>query len=591
LRDQWRQYKIVISVLTTQSTLLAAHWAVARWLVAVRPRWLADDVLWGAMVAIALIGLLAACAQRWRQPAVASAITLRPAPVEYIAIWVLLLVGIAWAAFLFFTGTSPFDQMFVVSLAAIAAAAHLWLRRRAARSINVNAASRLHRVSTELVLLSGLVLAGTGLGWHVNAAPENRVAGTVTAEWAMFRGSPARTGSVVATDPGPTQAEILWVYDPKVRKGRIRMHSSPAVVDGQVYIGALFQLQSLTEGVVYCVNAADGRRAGDKILQPGEPTWQFTAEGSLKPVFASPTVAGGNLYFGEGYHQDQSCRLFCLDARQADRPLWTFPTTSHVESSPCIVDTRVYFGAGDDGIICLDMSALESSGTKAGTPQQVWQFPNVHVDGSCLVVDGKLFVGSVMGDVYKDFCALAVDAATGKGIWRVSAPMPLPASPAYASGRVFFGLGNGKFDLDADQPAGAVWCLDAVNGREIWHFDTAGSVLATPAIAGDHIIACSRDAHCYCLSQDNGEKIWKVDLAGPISASPIIAGGKIYVLTVSGLLICLRENDGNELWRLNLDVPDDDAYSSPTLADGRLYVAAGGKLYCIGQPQQASGGR
>ena len=44
------------------------------------------------------------------------------------------------------------------------------------------------------------------------------------------------------------------------------MHSSPTVVDGQVYSGALYQLQSLTEGVVYCVNAADGRQAGDKVL-------------------------------------------------------------------------------------------------------------------------------------------------------------------------------------------------------------------------------------------------------------------------------------------------------------------------------------
>ena len=87
-------------------------------------------------------------------------------------------------------------------------------------------------------------------------------------------------------------------------------------------------------------------------------------------------------------------------------------------------------------------------------PKQVWQFPNVHVDGSCVVADGKLFVGSVMGDVYKDFCALAVDVGTGKEIWRVSAPMPLPASPAYTAGRVYFGLGNGKFDLDARRSGG-----------------------------------------------------------------------------------------------------------------------------------------
>ena len=187
------------------------------------------------------------------------------------------------------------------------------------------------------LLAVGLVLAGIGLGLHVNASQANQVAAAVTAEWLMLRGNPARTGSMAADDLGPTSPEILWVFDPKERKGRIRLHSSPAVVDGQVYIGALYELQSPTEGAMYCVNVVDGREAGERHLKAGERTWRFTGEGTLKPVFSSPTIAGGRLYFGEGYHQDQSCRLFCLDARSADRPLWTFPTTSHVESSPCLV--------------------------------------------------------------------------------------------------------------------------------------------------------------------------------------------------------------------------------------------------------------
>ena len=117
--------------------------------------------------------------------------------------------------------------------------------------------------------------AATGaIAGTVTAAmqPGGQVAGTVTAEWPMFRGSPARTGSVSRGDPGPAQAEILWTYDPRVRKGRIRMHSSPAVVDGQVYIGALYELQSLTEGIVYCVNAAEGRQVMRRFgfVLPGE---------------------------------------------------------------------------------------------------------------------------------------------------------------------------------------------------------------------------------------------------------------------------------------------------------------------------------
>lgn len=591
LRDQWRRYRIVISVLMTQSTLIAVHWVALRWFVAVRPRWMADDALWGAMASIALVGAVVACVTHWKQRTTGTAGDLRPAPVEYIALGALVFVGILWGAFLLFTGSSPFDQMSVVTIAAACALPHLWFRSRAARATSGGSPHHPARLTTESVLLLGMVVAAVGLGLHLNAGEENRVGALVTAEWSTFRSNFARTGSVSSDDPGPMTPSILWTYDPKERKGRIRMHSSPAVVNEQVYIGALYEVQSFMEGAVFCINAADRWREGDTSLEPGALIWRFTAEGSLKPVFSSPSVSAGQVYFGEGYHQDQGCRLFCLDARRGDQPLWTFPTTSHVESSPCIVGSRVYFGAGDDGIFCIDAGNSESTGGPASGPKQIWQLPQVHVDGSCVVAGDRLFVGSVLGDVYHDFFALAVDAANGNVLWRTAAPMPLPASPSYAAGRVFFGLGNGKVNLDAENPAGAVWCLDAASGERIWDFSMSGSVLASPVIAGGNVVACSREGHCYCLTQEKGNLIWNIDLASPIVASPVISGGKIYVLTVSGLLACLKAGDGTELWRMNLDVPDEDAYASPTLADGRLYVPAGGRLHCIGQRPEPSGER
>ena len=75
----------------------------------------------------------------------------------------------------------------------------------------------------------------------------------------------------------------------------------------------------------------------------------------------------------------------------------------------------------------------------------------------------------------------------------------------------------------------------------------------------------------------------RVRFAGVEAQNAVVAGDKVYVLTVSGSLVCLASGDGAELWRQSLEVPDDDAYASPTLAGRRLYVAAGGKLYCLGE--------
>src|SRR5690606_38321060 len=65
--------------------------------------------------------------------------------------------------------------------------------------------------------------------------------------------------------------------------------------------------------------------------------WKFDDDGNLAQMFSSPRIADNRLYFGEGFHQDQGCRLFCLDALTG-KPLWNFTTASHTESTPCIHD-------------------------------------------------------------------------------------------------------------------------------------------------------------------------------------------------------------------------------------------------------------
>jgi outer membrane protein assembly factor BamB len=152
---------------------------------------------------------------------------------------------------------------------------------------------------------------------------------------------------------------------------------------------------------------------------------------------------------------------------------------------------------------------------------------------------------------------------------------------------VYFGLGNGKFDHDADSPAGSVWKIDLGSGKKLWEFPLNNAVLGTPVVDKDLVIFGSRDQHCYAVDQSSGKSRWKFDLGAPVVASPIVAGGKVYALTVTGSLACIDEITGNLEWRFDeLSAPDEDAYSSPTLADGRLYVAVAGKLYCVGDAEK-----
>jgi outer membrane protein assembly factor BamB len=249
-----------------------------------------------------------------------------------------------------------------------------------------------------------------------------------------------------------------------------------------------------------------------------------------------------------------------------------------VESSPTVVGKRVYFGAGDDGVWCLETN------DERADPKIVWKFRGLHVDSSPAVADGRLFAGGVVGDELTELAAVALDVETGRPLWRVDSPLPVPAAPAYHDGRVFFALGNGKLNVDADEPAGRVWCLDAASGKRQWEFVAGNSILGSPACAAGQVFFGSRDAHCYAVDERSGELRWKRDLDQPIVASPAVAGGKVYVLNTAGVLFCLSASDGTELWRFDeMETENLDAYASPTLAGGRLYVACGGKVYCIGE--------
>jgi outer membrane protein assembly factor BamB len=580
LREKWRQYQVAVVVLLTQSTLIFTHFAVRNWIVSEpgKHAWLSDAALWIGLVAVAVVGLAIALVKRVRQGG--PAVMQRPVRVEYLALGTLLLAGLAWGVSQMFDGSKPFrDEMGMVTAAAGLGLIHLLSRR-----MLTTGADRRAVVTTELVFLTGLTVVGAGLGWYLHQGdPKNLQANEVRGEWRMSRGNEARTGSLSTDDAGPRQPRLLWTFDPAERRGRISFHSSPTFVDGQLYIGAMHEVQAFTQGYLYCINAKEGVQVEGKPLPVGALLWRFSADGSMKPVYSTPIVHGGQVYVGEGYHQDQRCRLYCLDPATAALR-WMRQTTSHVESSPCVLGTRLYFGAGDDGLLCVDAAQLETSADGSASPKLLWQVPGVHVDAAPLVADNRVFVGTIIGDVHQSLHALAVEADTGRVAWQVPAPLPVCSSPSYANGRVFFGLGNGKVNLDADRPAGAVWCLEASTGRRVWEYPLGNSVLATPALQGEHVFVACNDQTLYCLKQGDGQLVWKTKLGSRLAACPIVAGGRVYVLTSTASLVCLDATGGAVHWRFDelQEKGITDAYSSPMLAHGRLYFAAGGKVYCVG---------
>ncbi len=123
----------------------------------------------------------------------------------------------------------------------------------------------------------------------------------------MFRGNAARTGEM----PGPGPASANGISERWRFTTGISVISSPAVVDGVVYVGS-------DDGNLYAIEAATGSER-----------WRFTTGDQVN---SSPAVVDGVVYVGS-----DDGNLYAVEAATGSER-WRFTTGGEVGSSPAVVD-------------------------------------------------------------------------------------------------------------------------------------------------------------------------------------------------------------------------------------------------------------
>jgi outer membrane protein assembly factor BamB len=445
----------------------------------------------------------------------------------------------------------------------------------------------LWRQKLALAIVAALVTGSVYLARTLagSGAPTGaKVAGT---DWPMFRGCSERRGSNDDTEP-PTAGGINWSYTAEVRT----FYSSPAVVGNRIYVSSADKGPLRDRGSIYCLDA-----------DTGALDWQSAPRGYLA-TFSSPSIAGKYLVVGEGLHFTKTARVVCMDVTQRGKILWTYETSSHVESTPCIVKDRVYVGAGNDGYYCF---LLEPDAK--GQAQLVWHAPSAlcpDAETSPAVHDGIMFAGLGIGGT----AVIALNADTGAEVWRRSTPYPVFGPPTVVAGSVIVGMGNGDFvnsaaDIKASVLArlrkegkseeeisvvgktlgtgGEIWCLDEKSGDVQWTYKVPDTVLGAIAVDKDRLYFGARDGYVYCLSRA-GALLNRWNARAPLLTSPAISGGHLYVVTQQGTLFGLRAADFERVWEARLGFVG-PFISSPAVAWGHVYVGSERDgLLCIGKP-------
>ncbi|MET8049740.1 PQQ-binding-like beta-propeller repeat protein [Streptosporangium sp. NPDC005286] len=333
-----------------------------------------------------------------------------------------------------------------------------------------------------------------------------------------------------AQKPTPQPAwTISWTY----RTGDW-VYSSPAVVDGVVYVGS-------GDGKVYALDALTGA-----------VRWTHKIGGR---VYSSPAVVDGVVYVGSG-----DGKVYALDALTG-AVRWTHKTGDWVYSSPAVVDGVVYVGSGDGKVYALDALTGAVRWThKTGDD----------VGSSPAVVDGVVYVGSDDHKVY------ALDALTGAVRWTHKTGNWVRSSPAVVDGVVYVGNGDGD---DDNSYKGKVYALDALTGAVRWTHKIGNWVGSSPAVVDGVVYVGSDDHKVYALDALTGAVRWTHKTGNWVRSSPAVVDGVVYVGSNDHKVYALDALTGAVRWTHKTG---NWVYSSPAVVDGVVYVGSNDdKVYAL----------
>ncbi|MFO0388154.1 MAG: PQQ-binding-like beta-propeller repeat protein [Alphaproteobacteria bacterium] len=275
-------------------------------------------------------------------------------------------------------------------------------------------------------------------------------------------------------------------------------------------------------------------------------------------------------------------------------------------------------------VFAMDAAGRVSAHDAADIGTVRWQSEGVaeeddhQVFGGGLAYDqGKLFVSSGRGLV------VALDAATGKEVWRKATTIPFRSAPKVEGGRLYvlsidsqlyaLNAANGEVlwshrginetariqrsvspvvaggSVIVPYASGELYALSVTDGQEIWQqsLNATERTQATsifsgiggdPIVDSDVVFAISSGGLLSVTSLYNGQKIW--DKAVASVSTPWISGDYLFVLTSENTLICFVKYSGRVRWVLQLPGYEDEedkkhpiSWAAPVLANGNLMIA------------------
>jgi outer membrane protein assembly factor BamB len=143
----------------------------------------------------------------------------------------------------------------------------------------------------------------------------------------------------------------------------------------------------------------------------------------------------------------------------------------------------------------------------------------------------------------------AFDAKTGARGWSREFAVPGEGSSAMYGGGASFDDGK----LYVTTGLGEVAALDAASGKELWKVKPAGPLRGSPTIAFNAVYVMTQDNQIHVLSTADGKPLWNesgsTGQAGVFGvAAPAAGQGTVIAGYSTGELVAYRYENGRTLW-------------------------------------------
>ncbi len=329
--------------------------------------------------------------------------------------------------------------------------------------------------------------------------------------------------------------------------------------------------------------------------------WKAPVGGRSSPIFLNDSLYLVNTA-GEGELEQE--QVVCLDANTG-KTIWQYRFNIYGSDVPPHrvgwaspvgdpLTERIYVLGVGGTFLCLDKNG-----------KLVWEHPLAEEFGQITTHGGRtntpvmfenLVIASGVNSGWGSYARgahryMAFDKMTGEVVW-VSQPGGAPYDTTYTTPVI--ADFDGKTLLLDGGADGGIYALKARTGERVWYFSFSKRGINTAVVTDGQWVYASQGEENLDTSvmgrivalnprltgdiTKTGEK-WRTDGLTVSYSSPALANGRLYAIDNGSNLFCLDASSGKELWKQNLGTSQ---RGSPVYADGKIYVGTeNGKFYIL----------